>query len=114
MKKVRLAARLLATDGTRIKHGRIGAETRGTPPPVLRTVYIREGERPRESPSFGIRSDPGEVTVSPGRSPSRYPCSFRVPSVAKTPCLSSSFFPPNCLLWVRRCALSMVGSLWFG
>src|SRR5438876_6605802 len=41
---------------------------------VLRTVYIiREGERPRGFPSFGIRGDPGEVRVSRGRSPSRFP-----------------------------------------
>ena len=26
----------------------------------------------------------------------------------------SSFFPPNCLPWVRRCALPMVGSRWYG
>ncbi len=103
-----------ATDETRIKHRRLGMGSRRAPPPVLPTVWIGEGERPCETPSFGIRSDPGEVRDSRGCSPSRYPCSFRVPSVAKAPFLISSFFSPNCLPWVRNRALSVVGSRWYG
>ena len=40
-------------------------------PSVVRTVYIREGERPRESPSFGKHADRGNSALTLALSPRR-------------------------------------------
>src|SRR5713226_407837 len=63
---------------------------------------IREGERPRETPSLGIRSDAGQVRDSRGRSPSRSygRCLFGGTSSTSP----RSCYPPVFNPWLRGCA----------
>jgi hypothetical protein len=94
---------ILATDGTRNEHG-LRRGTKMCPAGSCGRSIIRRGEFHEPHSCLSVFNPWPIISLSSSD------CGLRNLRLTQL----SSFFPPNCLPWVRRCALPMVGSRWYG